>query len=267
MKFCLYIITFPNNKKYIGITTNFSTRKTDHKSRAKQKRCQHLKLYRAINKYGFDNLKWNSETSYPTWEELNKAEIDMISKLKTNSKKFGYNSTSGGHLGFSPSQETRDKISRAHKNKPKPPGFKEHLSKIRIGSNNPMFGRSASKKQKEAVSKASKGEKNKNSKLTNKQADEIRNEYNSGNYLIQDLAKKYNVNRRAISDIIKNKSYINNAYSFINLSGNNKLTNEQAKEIRKLYKTNNYTKTEIAKMFKVCYHTIFRIINNETYKL
>ncbi len=266
MKFCLYIITFPNNKKYVGITTNFLSRKNKHKNRAKKSKYQHLKLYRAINKYGFNNLKWEFYTNYHTWKDLSKAEIDMIFKL--NSMKLGYNTTNGGegHLGFKPSKETKEKISKSNKNRPKPLGFKEHLSKIRLGVNNPMYGATTSKKQKEAVSKASKGEKNVNSKLTNKQINEIRNKYKSGKYLIQELAKNYNINRNAISKIIQNKSYIDSKYITIKLEGNNKLIFNQAEKIRKLYKTNNHTQKEIAKMFNVCVHTIFRIIHNKTYK-
>ena len=70
MEYCLYIITFPNNKKYIGITTNFRARKNKHKYRKDKKAYQHLKLYRAINKYGFDNLIWKTYTNYSSEEEL-----------------------------------------------------------------------------------------------------------------------------------------------------------------------------------------------------
>lgn len=268
MKLSLYIITFPNNKKYVGITTNFSARKNKHKNRAKKSKYNHLKIYRAINKYGFDNLQWSVDNNYSTWDELNKSEINIISKLKTNLIEFGYNSTAGGegHLGFSPSKETRDKISKANKGKIISDSQKQFLSLTRMGKNNPMYGRPTSKKQKEAASKASKGEKNINSKLTNKQATEIRNKYKSGDYLIIELAKEYNLNKNTVSKLLKNKSYVDLEYSITIINFSKKLTFAQAQEIRKLYSTNNYTQKEIAGMFNVSFDTIFRIIHNKTYK-
>lgn len=43
------------------------------------------------------------------------------------------------------SKEAREKISIANKGKKKPDGFSEHLSEIRKGENNPMFGKSYAK--------------------------------------------------------------------------------------------------------------------------
>jgi group I intron endonuclease len=268
MSYSLYIIVFPNNKKYVGITTNLKARKNQHKNRSNKKEYQHLKLYRAINKYGFKNLKWEIHSDYPSQDELIKAEVDIIAKLKTNIIKFGYNTTDGGegHLGFSPSAETREKISKANKGKPKPPGFKEHLSNIRKGKGNPMFGKTISNKQKQILSKASSGEKNVNAKLSNKQADEIRNKYKTGKYLIQDLAKIYNLSRNTISKIIKNKAYkSDNIVVNPDITGNHKFTFKQAENIRKMYKTKKYTYSDLGKIFNVGIDTIGRIIKKETY--
>lgn len=211
MNFYLYIITFPNNKKYIGITINIIARQNKHKNRSKKVEYQHLPLYRAINKYGFQNLKWDIINSYSSWKELCQAEINAISNFKTNVKEYGYNTTAGGegHLKFTPSEETRLKLSKANKGKPKSNEFKEILSKSRMGINNPAFGKPTSLKQKQSVSMAVRGEKNGNAKLTQNQANDIRDKYKSGKYLIQNLAKEYNLNRNAISKIIKNKSYKN----------------------------------------------------------
>ena len=205
----LYIIVFPNNKKYVGITNNFRSRKNKHKFRSTSFEYSHLKLYRAIKKYGFDNLIWKNYKQYKNRKDANNAEIKLISQLDTTNIKFGYNTTLGGEgsIGLSPTAETREKISKANRNRPKPPGFSEHLSKLRTGSKNPMYGKKSSKKQKRAVSKATSGENNINAKLSNRQANKIREKYKSGKYLIKDLAELYNLNINIISRIIKRKTY------------------------------------------------------------
>lgn len=258
---------FPNKKRYFGITKNFKARQNKHKNRAKKKQYQHLKLYRAINKYGFKNIIWDIYKSYTTWSGAQKGEIKCIAKYNTTDINFGYNTTSGGegHLGYSPSSKTRQKISLANKGKIRSKKQKEILSKSRLGSGNPMFGKHSSDKQKSAVSQSSSGEKNANAKLTNKLAKEIRNKYVSGKYLIQDLAEEYKVNRNNISKILKNKSYKDPHYKFVDLQGNNKFTTQQAKKIKQLYATNNYTQKQLAEMFKVHWSTIFRILNSSTY--
>jgi hypothetical protein len=50
------------------------------------------------------------------------------------------------------------------------------------------------------------------------------------------------------------------------LSVRSKTTNEQAKEIRKLYATGDYTQTKLAKMFDLAQVTISRIVTYKRYK-
>ena len=77
-----------------------------------------------------------------------------------------------------------------------------------------------------------------------------------------DLAKKFNVSRATISDIQLGKrwKHLPGARSE---KRNVKLTENQVLEIRELYRLENYTQAEIAKMFRVSRMQISRIVNNK----
>jgi group I intron endonuclease len=246
----LYHAIFPNGKRYIGITRNINRRKIEHKKNINVTRYRHIKLYRAINKYGFDNLIWLVADGYTDWIKLQQTERNEIAIYQTTENKFGYNTNKGGegNLGFHHSEETKQLLSKIVKEQQAPkiskmmtgkgnpmfgkcgelsPSFgkpsklrgthlpqkqKEHLSEIRKGKNNPMFGKTTSAKQKIAVSLACSGENNCNAKLTFEQAKIIRIMWASNNWMIKDLAKLFNININAISRIVHNKSYIDKSY-------------------------------------------------------
>lgn len=50
-EWCVYCHTFPNGKRYIGITCDAESRWRDGNGYKKQK-----KIWRAINKYGWENV-------------------------------------------------------------------------------------------------------------------------------------------------------------------------------------------------------------------
>lgn len=91
--YSLYKLTFPNGKLYIGITSNFNRRMSQHKHDATKK---DLKLYRAINKYGWNNIKKEvvifglTRFEAMDMEKLLIAEQDLV--------RAGYNTTPGGEL-------------------------------------------------------------------------------------------------------------------------------------------------------------------------
>ena len=114
-----------NGKIYIGFDSNWPQRQNSHKYHSNKR---NQKFYCAIRKYGWHNFIW--EVIYQSKEGnhcLNVMEPYFIKEY--NSFNFGYNLTLGGEgtLGR-PSQEiTKNKISKALKNKPK---SKEHLQKM-----------------------------------------------------------------------------------------------------------------------------------------
>lgn len=100
-----FIINKNNNMRYVGQTTNFSRRKSEHLLKLKENRHPNLKLQNAWNKYGEDNFIIEKIT----YENLSKEELDEQEKYyiqKYDSYNNGYNLTLGGTGG-----DTKSKLS------------------------------------------------------------------------------------------------------------------------------------------------------------
>lgn len=98
MKYQVYVHTFPNNKKYVGLTT-----KEDVKRRWQNGygyKTQKL-MYRAILKCGWENIK-HTVYQCDTEKEMKYLERYLIAYYHSNEPKYGYNITEGGEgvLGF-----------------------------------------------------------------------------------------------------------------------------------------------------------------------
>lgn len=163
--FCVYIHTFPNNKVYIGIT-----------SQNVKNRCQkgngykgNIRLTRAISKYGWDNIKHEILIDNLTEEQAKQKEISLIKKYNSTNHLYGYNVSYGGNI---PSLETRNKISKSHigivpndmsrqKMRLAKLGTKQSQEtikkRIKIGKDNPMFGRVVSNEEREYLRTLFKG--------------------------------------------------------------------------------------------------------------
>ena len=93
----IYLITFPSNKYYVGQTfRGFEERKKQHK-RSMNK--EDYPVYRAMRKYGWDNLKWEIVDTAKSIEELYEKERYWISKYRSYVGFFnsqGYNANLGG---------------------------------------------------------------------------------------------------------------------------------------------------------------------------
>lgn len=108
-KYIVYKHTAPNNKIYIGITKNKPNRRW----------CKGLgyvhnqHFYRAINKYGWDNIKHEILLENLTKAEAEQKEKELIAFYKSNQENYGYNIESGGNATKTLSEETKRKISIA----------------------------------------------------------------------------------------------------------------------------------------------------------
>lgn len=114
-KYSVYIHTTPSNKKYIGITKQ----KCINRWKNGLGYCTQKLFKRAIDKYGWNNIKHDVLFENLTKDEAIKKEIELIKLYKSNDIKYGYNLTNGGE-GFSGmhlSEETKKKISNAMKGK------------------------------------------------------------------------------------------------------------------------------------------------------
>lgn len=176
MAYCVYCHTFPNGKKYIGITKQEPSRRWRN-----GKGYEGQPVFNAILKYGWDNIRHEILFENLTKVEAEAKEIELIEALETNSHKHGYNVEIGGQAvilsnetkakisktrkeyykthqhwnkGNHWSESTKHKISQAHKGKKMSDEVKEKHRARFIGENNPMHGTKMTKEHKAKLQKA-----------------------------------------------------------------------------------------------------------------
>lgn len=141
----IYKITnIQNDKVYIGQTVQtLNSRKCEHRNRARQR--ANYPLYNALNKYGFSSFKMEVIDSAVSQEELDDKEIYYI-ELYNSMHPKGYNLTKGGAgtIGYKHTEEDKVKMSK----------LKEGMFK---GRENPFYGKTHTKEQREKWSKERKG--------------------------------------------------------------------------------------------------------------
>ena len=99
-----FIINQETNQRYVGQTTNFSRRKSEHLTKLRENRHPNLKLQNAFNFYGENNFVIEKIK----FDNISKTELDEQEKFyikKYNSYEDGYNLTEGGTGG-----DTRSKL-------------------------------------------------------------------------------------------------------------------------------------------------------------
>ena len=112
--YSIYLFTFPNNKKYCGYTSQ----KVEHRWDNGNGYIKCPLVYRAILKYGWDNVKKEVIFTTTNQEEAYQKEKEIIKNLQLQNPNFGYNLDEGGcpHGGSSYlTEEGRKKISETHK--------------------------------------------------------------------------------------------------------------------------------------------------------
>ena len=112
MSYCVYKHTCPNGKVYIGITGKNPL----HRWNSGRGYKDNEYFFRAILKYGWENITHEILFDGLTKDEACAIEIDLISKLGTTNPEKGYNHSTGGEGGASSvtcSAEHRRKISDA----------------------------------------------------------------------------------------------------------------------------------------------------------
>jgi group I intron endonuclease len=128
---CLYQLTSPSGKSYIGISSKTAAdRWSQHRYNANKEiksraatECR--ALYNAIRKYGARNFTVTVLFESDNWAELLEIEMTLIASLKTK-KPGGYNLTDGGEgtLGAIPSDIARQRMSEAQKRISEDPGMR-----------------------------------------------------------------------------------------------------------------------------------------------
>lgn len=122
-KWIIYMYTFPNGKRYIGKTSRSLKERQESSNFIGYRACP--VLYRAIQKYGAENIKQDVLfENYMTDEYSSRLEMICVALFKTNCNRYrnpsyGYNTTDGGEgsAGFKQTEEAKDKTRRARKGK------------------------------------------------------------------------------------------------------------------------------------------------------
>ena len=108
-EYCVYKHTAPSGKVYIGQTKQEPEKRWQNGNGYKNN--EHF--WKAIKKYGWDNINHEILKTNLTKDEADDIEKMYIALYQSNNSGFGYNKTDGGdgHLGYSPTKDTRKKIS------------------------------------------------------------------------------------------------------------------------------------------------------------
>lgn len=115
-KYIVYMHIFPNNKKYIGITSKTPNGRWEGGSGYDS--IKQPVMYNAIQKYGWDNIQHIILFENLSYKEACQKEVELIKLYKTNCRKYGndygYNMTDGGDgtTGHVVSDETKQKMSK-----------------------------------------------------------------------------------------------------------------------------------------------------------
>lgn len=151
-----------DGKRYIGQSINVAKRLQEHRRKMAAKTHYNYRLKLAVSEFGLDAFEFELVEEVPQ-DLLDVREISWISYFNTTDPKYGYNLTTGGyshvpsaetrakiaaslrgvphsearrrkeseaHKGFCMPEDTKLKLSKALRGRPKPPRTKEHARKI-----------------------------------------------------------------------------------------------------------------------------------------
>lgn len=109
--YTVYIHTFPNGKRYVGITS-----KTPEQRWKDGLGYYHQKfVFSAILKYGWENIQHTIIATGLSKQNACEMEKELIAKFKSNNRDFGYNLDNGGFANNKMSSQTKMKISQSKK--------------------------------------------------------------------------------------------------------------------------------------------------------
>lgn len=132
--YIVYMHITPSQKVYVGITSQPDPNRRWQNGMGY--RSQRL-FYRAIKKYGWENIQHIVLKSGLTKEQAEQCEIDLIKHYNSTDSAFGYNCENGGNCAGTHSEETKRKISQAQL------GEKNHC----YGKPSPLKGRKHTQEQ------------------------------------------------------------------------------------------------------------------------
>lgn len=150
-----------NGKKYVGQTI----KSIEHRFEChvySSRRANASLLSKAIRKHGVENFVVSLVCQVETQEEADAKEIELIALLQTRDRSKGYNIAIGGVsnvlTGLHMSEETRKKISAAHKGKKLTDDHRRLISKVQLG-NKKRLGKMHSDETKQKIRESLTGRK------------------------------------------------------------------------------------------------------------
>lgn len=140
--YSVYVHTFPNGKRYVGITRHRPERRWEKGNGYKGQ-----PVYAAIKKYGWDNIYHDVVASCLSKEEAESMEVELIKKYNSILPN-GYNSESGGSVNFSISEDAKRKLRNSRLGKKASDETRRKMSLARkgrkgvshYGKDNPNYG-------------------------------------------------------------------------------------------------------------------------------
>lgn len=138
-KWSIYCHTFPNGKRYIGITSQEPTRRWGLQGRGYKDQGY---VWNAIQKYGWDNIKHEIIFEVYGVDDAEYYEQYFIALFRSNVRKYGYNIKNGG------------RFSKGHKMRPE---VTKKMGEMRRGTNNWIYGKHLSEETRKKLSLAHMG--------------------------------------------------------------------------------------------------------------
>lgn len=256
----VYMIIFPNNKKYIGISNNIRRRMNEHNTDFRN----NLPVERAIQKYGkITDFILLEEIAAENRELMRQQEKYWIAKYHSNNKEFGYNVSEGGDgadAGSNNSQAkfTEEQIQQIYQdlrdNKETMTDmakkYQIDLSSLScINNGKTYFHSNEIYPIRYGFAKIKKGIKNHNSKFDEATLNQIFKLLKENNLSMRDIAKQFQVAESTIHNINKGTTYIkeNEQYPLRkSKTGAQKLTQEQVLDI--IYRLKNEPNKSISQI-------------------
>jgi predicted GIY-YIG superfamily endonuclease len=125
----VYMHIFPNNKVYIGITSQNPKRRWNNGKGYRNNEY----MTNAILKYGWNNIKHEIIFDNLSKEQAEQKEIELIAQFNSNNKKYGYNILKGGNISNGLSDEVLKKMANTTKELWQNPKYREHMRVVHSG--------------------------------------------------------------------------------------------------------------------------------------
>lgn len=154
-RYIVYKHTTPSGKCYIGTTCRNLNKRWRNGNGYKTQ----ISFYRAIIKYGWDNINHEILFENLSSDDAKLKEMEMIAKYNSMNRDYGYNLTAGGDgmLGYTCTEEHRYHLSESHKGQKLSDEHKEKLRLSNIGRPSPMKGKKLSEETCMKISESNKG--------------------------------------------------------------------------------------------------------------